>query len=164
MEQTFSMAETAERFGLTSSTLRYYDKEGLLPGVVRTEGGTRRFTQETLRALHIIACLKVSGLSIQQIRRFFALAEAGPETASERHKLFEEQREAVRHQMQELQATLDVLDYKCWFYETADRLGSEKAVFKLPPEDVPPRMRSIGTRIEQLPRAPETGEDAPNQC
>ena len=164
MEQTFSMAETAERFGLTPSTLRYYDKEGLLPGIVRTGGGTRRFTQETLRALHIIACLKVSGLSIQQIRRYFALAEAGPETVSERRQLFEDQREAVRRQMQELQSTLDVLDYKCWFYEMADKLGSENAVSELLPQDVPVRMRSIESRIEQLPGAPEMLPDDPGSC
>lgn len=160
MSKTFSIAETAEAFGLPPSTLRYYDKEGLLPGVERTEGGMRRFTPETLRALHIIACLKTSGLSIQEIREFFALTREGTSTIPERLRIFESRREAVKRQIRELEETLEVLDLKCWYYETAARLGSEAAVDAMEADEVPPDLRAVRQRIGQLPGGPHTPQEA----
>lgn len=156
MAKTYSMAETAQAFGLPASTLRYYDKEGLLPGVVRTEGGMRRFTAETMSALHIISCLKISGLSIQEIREFFSIPDDDQQAVSERLRIFESRRQAVQKQMAELQETLDVLDYKCWYYETAEALGSLTAMADLPAAQIPPRLREVKERIEQLPQSSET--------
>lgn len=151
MDETYSIAETASAFGLPPSTLRYYDKEGLLPGLLRTKGGVRRFTQESLRALHIIGCLKSSGLSIQEIKEFFALPEDGAETVESRLQIFEGRRKAVQEQMQALQKTLDVLDYKCWYYSKAQELGSARAVEELPDAEVPPRLRTVRDDIGSLP-------------
>ncbi|MBD5559448.1 MAG: MerR family transcriptional regulator [Clostridia bacterium] len=150
MSETFSITETAEKFGLKASALRYYDKEGLLPGVVRTSGGVRRFTRETLRALHLITCLKTSGLSIDQIREFMSLA-GREDTVPLRRTIFERQRQAVRDQIAELEDTLKLLNYKCWYYEKAAELGSESAVGDIPESEIPEAIRDIPKQIWRMP-------------
>lgn len=162
MSKTFSITETARRFGIPASTLRYYDKEGLLPGVERTQGGMRLFTGQTLEALHVIDCLKQSGLSIQEIRQYFELVRLGSDTVAERRQLFEGRRRAVQEQIRTLQETLKILNFKCWFYETAEKLGSEEAALNLSLDEMPPQMRLVKEKIGRLPADPEkeAGGDA----
>ena len=73
----YTVGEIARISGIPAHTLRYYDREGLLPGIERSEGGIRRFKEEDFQTLFIIECLKSSGLSIKEIRRYMELAEAG---------------------------------------------------------------------------------------
>lgn len=151
MKNTFSIQETADMFGLSPSALRYYDKEGLLPGVERTAGGARRFTMQAIKALRVMECLKKSGLSIQQIQNFFALRGESEEVLSQRLKLFEAQRAAVQGEIAALQDTLEILEFKCWYYSTARRLGSEKAVQELPVQDIPQKLRRAKALLDAPP-------------
>ena len=116
---TYTISETAKLLNVAPSTIRYYDKEGLLPFVERSNGGIRIFTEENFQWLYIIECLKKTGLSIKDIKRFIDMAMRGDGTISERLELLKKQREAVRAQAEELRKMLDILDYKCWYYETA---------------------------------------------
>lgn len=109
----------AQQAGIPASTLRYYDKEGLLPFVERTPGGIRIFQDRDMEWLRVIGCLKRAGMPLEDIRRYIQLAMEGDGTIGERLELFRKQRELLRTRMAELQATLDVLEYKCWYYETA---------------------------------------------
>lgn len=146
---TYSVGEAAKRLGVSASALRYYDREGLLPFVTRTEGGARVFHEEDLRWLRLIHCLKASGLPIKSIRRFIELEMQGDTTIDERLRLFEAQRAVVRAQMEQLQQTLDTLEYKCWFYETAKRYGSTRAVGEIPDEALPEEIREARRRLRQ---------------
>ena len=65
----FTIGQVSEMFHIPISTLRYYDKEGLFPGLERTSG-IRRFGEAELEALRVIECLKQSGLEIKDIKRF----------------------------------------------------------------------------------------------
>lgn len=69
-----------------------------------------------------------------------------------RLQLLSRQREAVRAQMAELQRTLDMLDFKCWYYETALRSGTTDAVRNMPPEEIPEPYRAARTALRQLPK------------
>ncbi|MGN0479065.1 MAG: MerR family transcriptional regulator [Hominenteromicrobium sp.] len=146
---TYSVREAAKLLGVAPSALRYYDKEGLLPFVTRTESGTRVFREEDLRWLRLIRCLKASGMPIKSIRRCIELEMQGDETIDERLKLFEEQREAVCAQMEQLQRTLETLEYKCWYFETAKRCGSVRAVQDMPDEALPENIRAARRRLRQ---------------
>ena len=115
----YTVGEVAKILGVAPSTIRYYDKEGLLPSVERSGGGIRMFRQEDFDGLFIIECLKKSGLPIKDIKRYIDMSLKGDETIEERLQLFKEQRERVLEQMKELQETLDTLNYKCWYYEKA---------------------------------------------
>lgn len=153
MSKFFSIQETAAMFGLSAPTLRYYDSEGLLPGIERAPGGARLFTPETIRALRVIGCLKNSGLSIRQIQKFFEMTAEGDTTIPERRALFVAQRDAVLEEIDALKNTLEILDYKCWYYKMAEELESEESVKALSDEDVPVELRSARARLEAEPNA-----------
>ena len=115
----YTVGEMAKMLDVPASTLRYYDKEGLLPFVERSPGGIRMFQESDYSWLKIISCLKKAGMSLKDIREYINLALQGDETIEQRLELFYKQREILQAQMAELQETLDTLDYKCWYYETA---------------------------------------------
>ena len=135
----YTVGEMARETGIPASTLRYYDKEGLLPFVERSAGGLRMFTDADREALTVIECLKRSGLSIREIRAFMEMCTRGDESLGERRALFEARRDAVREEIDRLQRTLDVLEYKCWYYATAEAAGTEGAVRGLSTDQVPSR-------------------------
>lgn len=139
----YSIGEMAKMIGVPASTLRYYDKEGLLPFVERTAGGIRKFKAEDYEWLRIIECLKATGLEIKQIKAYIDMALAGDSTIKQRLQLFVEQREAVRQQIRQLQNTLEILDYKVWYYETAVQAGTAAVHKQLQEEEIPLRMRQI---------------------
>lgn len=120
----YTIGEMAKRLGVAASTLRYYDREGLLPFVERSPGGVRVFQESDYEWLTVIECLKQSGLSIKEIRRYIDLCRQGDVTIPERLQLFARRRCAVQQQMAQLQETLDLLDYKLWYYQTAAQAGT----------------------------------------
>lgn len=138
----YTVGEMARETGIPASTLRYYDKEGLLPFVERTGGGLRMFSDADREALTVIECLKRSGLSIREIREFMGMVERGDGSLGERKALFEARRGAVKAEIAQLERTLSVLEYKCWYYETAEAAGTEDAVRGLVAEQVPERVRA----------------------
>ena len=119
----YTVGQMAKRLGLPLH-VRYYDKEGLLPYVERSNGGIRMFKESDYEWLSIIECLKQSGLSIREIRQYIDLCRQGDETIPERLQLFVNRRRAVQQQMAQLQKTLDMLDYKLWFYQTSAEAGT----------------------------------------
>ena len=138
---SYSIGEVATRTGIAASTLRYYDKEGLLPAVERTSGGIRVFSDSDLEQLKIIECLKKTGMSIKDIKRFIDWCQAGDEACTHRQAMFHERRDAVRAQMVELQRTLDTIEYKCWYYDTAVAAGDAEAPQRIPLEELPDVIR-----------------------
>ena len=73
----YSIQDVSRKTGLTAHTLRYYEKEGLIPSIERSQGGIRQYTDEDLEALGLICCLKNTGMSLQEIARFVQLTQAG---------------------------------------------------------------------------------------
>ncbi len=136
----YTIGQVSEMFALPISTLRYYDREGLFPDLQR-ESGMRRFSDRELEALRVIECLKKSGMQIQDIKRFMDLCAQGSATYPERRELFIRQRAAVEAEIARMQRTLDMLNYKCWYYEEAMRDGSEERVGRMRPEDMPAEIR-----------------------
>lgn len=124
--QTYTIKTAAEKMNLTPATLRYYDREGLLPFMERKESGYRMFSETDLEMLRIIECLKKTGLSIKDIRQFVIWVQKGDASLNERYQLFLDRRKAVEAQISELQKTLDLVNHKCWYYKTAIEAGTEK--------------------------------------
>lgn len=147
----YTVGEMAKLLNMQPSTLRYYDKEGLLPFVERSPGGMRVFKEKDYEWLQVITCLKNTGMPIKDIRHFIEMAMAGDETIDERLQLFLRQREAVKKQMQELQGILDLLDFKCWYYETAKEAGTTAVPRNMKIEEVPEPLRAARKKLRQLP-------------
>ena len=144
----YTIGEMAKILNVPPSTLRYYYQEGLLPRLERSSGGIRMFTESDYGALMVIDCLKRSGLSIKEIRNFMTLAARGDETIGDRLALFRGRKAAVEAQMNALRETLALLEYKCWYYETAQAAGTEDAVRDLPADAVPEAHREAMERLD----------------
>ena len=102
----YSIQDVSKKTGLSAHTLRYYEKEGLLSGVERSQGGFRQYTDEDLERLGLICCLKNTGMSLQEITRFVSLTHEGDQTLRER----------VLEKMAEMQKHLDKVTWKLNFF------------------------------------------------
>jgi DNA-binding transcriptional MerR regulator len=133
----YTVGEIAKKLNVAASTLRYYDKEGLLPFLERSSGGMRMFKDEDLSGLKIIECLKKTGMPIKDIKHFMDCCMEGDSKIDERLSIIESQRDAVIKQMKEMQEMLDMLNYKCWYYETAKEAGTCAIHDDIPAKNVP---------------------------
>ena len=142
----YTVGQMAKLLGVAPSTLRYYDKQGLLPGLARSEGGVRAFGDRDYETLKLIQCLKRAGMSLADIRRFIDMTAQGDSTIDQRLALFYRQREAVQQQMAHLQQTLAASEYKCWYYETAKAAGTTAALAGV---EIPPQFRQVWQQLHQ---------------
>lgn len=138
----YTIGQISEMFNLPISTLRYYDKEGLFPHMER-QSGIRRFTDVEVDTLRVIECLKASGLEIRDIKQFMEWTTEGSATYAQRRQLFETRKAAVEGEIKRLQKTLDMLKYKCWYYETAIHDGNEDRINAMLPDGLPPEIQKL---------------------
>ncbi|WP_338448623.1 MerR family transcriptional regulator [Niallia oryzisoli] len=123
--KTFSISEVAKELNLTVYTLRYYDKEGLMPFVERTASRTRLFKESDIDALKIIECLKSTGMPIKEIKKFIEWCFDGDSTLQQRYDMFMERKSSVEAQMEELKKTMKLIEHKCSYYKKALEAGTE---------------------------------------
>ena len=138
----YTIGQVSEMTGLPISTLRYYDKEGLFPHMERVSG-MRRFGEQELEALHVIECLKASGLEIRDIRQFMQWCTEGASSYPKRRQLLERQKETLEAQMDDLRRSLAMLQFKCWYYEQAMRDGGEEHIHAMLPDKLPPEVQVL---------------------
>ena len=136
----YSIGQVAEMFGLPISTLRYYDKQGLFPNMERVSG-IRKFSNTEIEALRVIECLKKAGMEIKDIRQFMDWCVEGPATYPQRKAMFEAQRAHMEEEIARMNRTLDMLKFKCWYYEQAIKDGSENAIPTMIPDRLPEDIR-----------------------
>ena len=136
----YTIGQVSKMFNLPISTLRYYDKEGLFPDMNR-ESGIRKFSEKELEALRVIECLKKSGLEIKDIKQFMDWRVKGSETYSQRRELFLKQKEIVEAEIQRMNKALDMINFKCWYYEQAIKDGNEDRVSAMNEEYMPEEIR-----------------------
>ena len=111
--------EVSEQFGLSSDTLRYYERVGLIPTVNRNGSGIRDYNELDLRRVEFIKCMRSAGLPIEVLIEYVALVQQGDKTIAARKEILKEQREHLLARMKEMQNTLDILDHKIEVYENA---------------------------------------------
>jgi DNA-binding transcriptional MerR regulator len=115
-----TIAEVAERTGLTRHTLRYYERDGLMLDVVgRAGSGHRRYSERDLGWIELITKLRATGMPIREVRRYAELARAGDGNEDERLALLRAHRERVRAQLDTMAAYLDAIEMKISFYAGA---------------------------------------------
>jgi DNA-binding transcriptional MerR regulator len=123
--KTYTISEVAKELNLTVYTLRYYDKEGLMPFVERTPNGARRFKESDIGALKIIECLKSTGMPIKEIKNFIDWCSDGDSTLQQRYDMFMDRKAIVEAQIEELEKTMEIIEHKCSYYKTALEAGTE---------------------------------------
>lgn len=111
------IAEVSERYGISSDTLRYYERIGLIPPVNRNESGNRDYKEIDMKRVEFIKCMRSAGLPIEALIEYIGLLQQGDKTIEARKEILKEQRELLVARMKEMQKTLDMLDYKISLYE-----------------------------------------------
>ena len=137
----YTIGQVSKMFDLPISTLRYYDKQGLFPGMVRVSG-IRKFSEIEIEALKVIECLKKSGLEIKDIKKFMDWCVEGAATYPQRKELFEKQKERLEVEIEHMNRVLDMLKFKCWYYEQAIKDGNEDRIKTMIPDRLPDNIRS----------------------
>lgn len=143
----YTVGEMAKKLGVAPSTLRFYDKEGLLPFVERSEGGIRVFKDADYEWLQVIGCLKKTGMPLKDIREFIVMAIKGDDTIDGRLALITKQKESVEQQIAALEEVHRVLEFKQWYYETAKKEGTTDVPRRMPPEELPEEFREIRRKL-----------------
>jgi len=121
------IAEVSEHTGISSDTLRYYERIGLIWPVNRNASGIRDYTDLDLRRVEFIKCMRSAGLPVEVLIEYVGLVQQGDHTIEARKEILVEQRELLAGRMQEMQKTLDILNHKIEVYENAV-LKKEKAI------------------------------------
>ena len=136
----YTIGQVSALCGLPVSTLRYYDKEGLFPDLQR-DSGIRKFEEKELEAIRVIECLKKSGLELRDIKRFMEWCTEGSATYPQRRALFLKQKEQVEGEIKRMNQVLDMIKFKCWYYEQAIQDGNEDHLQSMAPEEMPAEVR-----------------------
>jgi DNA-binding transcriptional MerR regulator len=122
------IAEVSERYEISSDTLRYYERIGLIPPVNRNESGIRDYNELDLRRVEFIKCMRSAGLPIEVLIEYVGLVQQGDGTIKARKEILLEQRKQLVTRMKEMQKTLDILDHKIEVYENAVLVKEKKIV------------------------------------
>jgi DNA-binding transcriptional MerR regulator len=113
------IAEVSEQHGLSTDTLRYYERIGLIPPVNRSESGIRDYNDLDIRRVEFVKCMRSAGLPVEVLIDYIALVQQGDQTIAARKDILVEQRELLISRMEQMQKTLDILNHKIEVYEKA---------------------------------------------
>jgi DNA-binding transcriptional MerR regulator len=113
------IAEVSGQYAISSDTLRYYERIGLIPTVNRNGSGIRDYKEEDLKRVEFIKCMRSAGLPIETLIEYMGLVQQGDQTIEARKEILKEQRDLLAGRMEEMQKTLELLDYKIRVYENS---------------------------------------------
>ncbi len=121
----YTIKQVSEKMNIPISTIRYYDKKGLLPFLEKAESGYRLFKDSDLQMLQVIDCFKSTGMSIAEMQQFVEMVKRGDASLQERYDLFLEREKIVQKELDELEKQMKVIQHKLWYYKTALEAGTE---------------------------------------
>ena len=121
------IAEVSEQYDISSDTLRYYERIGLIPPVNRNGSGIRDYNELDIRRVEFIKCMRSAGLPLEVLIEYMGLVQQGDKTIEARKEILIEQRGLLENRIKEMQATLELLDHKIQVYEKAI-LTKEQAI------------------------------------
>ena len=124
------ISEVSDQSGISSDTLRYYERIGLLPPVNRNESGIRDYSELDVRRVEFIKCMRSAGLPIEVLIEYYGLVQQGDQTMEARKAILINQREQLVARMAEIQKTIDLVDHKLEVYEHM-LLEKEKEIVEL---------------------------------
>lgn len=118
-----TIKEVSEKYGIPANTLRYYEKVGVIPPVTRTLGGIRDYCDSDISWVENAICMRSAGLSIEFLIEYQKLYNEGDSTLQARLNLLSEQKKILLLQQEQLEKTLNKLNYKISKYESAVKTG-----------------------------------------
>ena len=128
MDQALTIQQVAQATGLSTHTLRYYERCDLIAPIHRASNGHRRYSAQDIRWIQFLTKLRMTGMPIRQIQQYATLLRQHPDAVQERRALLEAHRQTVVQQLQELQENLAVIDWKIQHYKEIETKLSETPV------------------------------------
>ncbi|WP_412989655.1 MerR family transcriptional regulator [Pediococcus siamensis] len=125
----YSIGKVAEKLNISTSALRFYDKQGLLPFEQRDAAGRRQFREQDLNLIEAIACFKEGHVPVKDIAQFIQFCMAGDSSLQDRYNLVAKESDNLKMKIETLQKDYDYLQYKKWYFKTAVEAGTEKIHF-----------------------------------
>jgi DNA-binding transcriptional MerR regulator len=122
----FSIKEASERLGLPSHTIRYYEKEGLLPFIQRDQYGNRIFEQKDVDWIVLMTCFRATGMTVAALKRIVDLALQGDSTIPERKEILEKHKLELQKRQLELDRAFEAVNYKISSYDSLQTVDSNK--------------------------------------
>jgi len=113
------ISEVSDQCDISADTLRYYERVGLIPTVNRNKSGIRDYNQTDMEWVEFIKCMRGAGLTIEVLTEYVELVQQGDHTIEARKQILINQRDELVYRMEEMQKTLDLLNYKIEVYENA---------------------------------------------
>ena len=144
---SYSIGEISQRLDIAPSALRYYEKEGLLPFVERSDSGIRQFTDIDLEWLIIIDSLKRTGMPLKEIKDFVKMFEERDTTIARRLEIVRRHREVIQQQVAKLNEIILALDFKEQYYQQAMDEGQTMDLPDLTMEELPTELQAIRKRV-----------------
>lgn len=111
------IAEVSKRYGVSTDTLRYYERIGLLRHIPRNRSGIRDYDEASCNAVEFVKCMRDAGMTIESLVEYMELLDEGEATAAARKELLVRQSAAIRAHIAELERALERLDYKIEHYD-----------------------------------------------
>src|SRR5215831_13054814 len=126
MDKSYSISQVAKRTGRSIYTLRYYERIGLLSPVSKNQSGHRRYSETDLSILEFVTRLRLTGMPVRLMKRYFELRREGDATLAERKQLLADQAERIKDEMRRLQGTLKIIKYKLDRYDELQRIAATR--------------------------------------
>ena len=112
-----TIAEVSKKYDISADTLRYYERIGLIPPVPRTKSGIRDYDEVSCGWIELMKCMRAAGVQIEALIEYVALFQQGDATVDARKAILIEQRDQLIERMEDMQRSLDRLNYKIERYE-----------------------------------------------
>lgn len=129
MPEDLSIGDVSERTGLSVDTLRFYEREGLLPRAPRSASGRRIFTADDIEWISVCQRLRASGMPIPDIAKYAELVRNGPGNEPQRLEILQRHEVNVRAEMATLHKALDLIELKVDAYARAMQEGNADQLF-----------------------------------
>lgn len=120
----YTVKQVAEKMGISAHTLRFYDKEGLLPHIARDGNNVRLFSDRDLERIYLVQCLRETGMPLAEVKEYIQLGLIGSSTLSRRYQMIQTQAQRAEQQLAEMEQRVETLRRKVKHY---DRLLAEQA-------------------------------------
>lgn len=118
-----TIKEVSQKYNISSDTLRYYERVGMIPPVTRTAGGIRDYGESDLGWVELALCMRGAGLPVEAMIEYVKLCQQGDSTIEARMLLLKEQMETLLEQKAQIESTIKRLDFKISRYEEAVKTG-----------------------------------------
>lgn len=143
-EQLLGIREVSERTGLSLDTLRWYEKQKLLPQPPRGSDGRRLYPERMVAFVDLVVALRRTGMAVADVRTFVAMTAQGAESQQRRLALLERQRERIHEQQRQLSGDLAAVEWKIAHYRQLTASGLDCDGFRS--DDLSEGQRQVGRR------------------